>query len=149
MQTRGFEIITKYNNSDIKLPERKTEHSAGYDLESAENVIVKPNELALVPTGLKAYMQQGEYLGLHIRSSIAIKKRLVLINSQGIIDKDYYNNEDNEGHLLVALLNTSNSEVEIKKGERIAQAIFYSFLTTDQDKHGGKRKGGIGSTNNQ
>ena len=91
-------------------------------------------------------MQQGEYLGLPIRSSIAIKKRLVLINSQGIIDKDYYNNE---GHLLVALLNTSNSEVEIKKGERIAQAIFYSFLTTNQDKHGGKRKGGFGSTNNQ
>lgn len=80
--------------------------------------------MAVIATGLKAYMQDDEYLGIHIRSSLAFKKNLNLVNSQGVIDADYYNNEDNEGHIMIGLINFGDEDVEITKGMRIAQAIF-------------------------
>ena len=104
--------------------------------------------MALIPTGLKAYMQPDEYLAIHIRSSLAVKQRLVLANSQGIIDADYYNNADNEGHILIALLNGGSQDVAVSAGMRIAQGIFCKYLLTDRDELTGKeeRTGGIGST---
>lgn len=147
MRNRGFEIVSYYQDKNINLPQRKTNKSAGYDLESAENKIIKAGQTAVIATGLKAYMQDDEYLGIHIRSSLAFKKHLNLINSQGVIDADYYNNEDNEGHIMVGLINFGNEDVEITKGMRIAQAIFYKFLTVDnEDFIETKRCGGFGST---
>ncbi len=105
MKKRGFEWIKSYAATNRPLPQRSTVHSAGYDLASVIDVTLKPNEVTLVPTGLKAYMQDNEYLGIHIRSSLAVKNQICLVNSQGIIDPDYYNNIDNEGHIFVALLN--------------------------------------------
>ena len=145
---RGFEVVKAYEAADIHLPKRKTAASAGYDIEAAEAVDLPPHQVTLVPTGLKAYMQKDEYLGIHIRSSIAVKMQLSCINSQGIIDADYYNNPDNEGHIMVPLVNHSDVALHIGKGIRIAQGIFYKYLTADDDAagSGAARTGGFGST---
>lgn len=146
MRNRGFEVISSFREKNINLPVRKTAHSAGYDIEAAESVSVEPGALALVATGLKAYMQADEYLGIHIRSSLGIKQQLLLANSQGVIDADYYNNSDNEGHIIIALRNMGDRTVTINKGDRIAQGIFYQYLTADEDFAEGIRSGGFGST---
>lgn len=146
MRNRGFEVISSFRDKNINLPVRKTAHSAGYDIEAAESASVEPGTLALIATGLKAYMQADEYLGIHIRSSLGIKQQLLLANSQGVIDADYYNNSDNEGHIIIALRNMGDRTVTINKGDRIAQGIFYQYLTADEDFAEGTRSGGFGST---
>ena len=147
MRKRGFEIIFDYKDKDIHLPMRKTAKSAGYDLEAAQDKLIKAGQCGVIATGLKAYMQDDEYLGIHIRSSLAFKKHLNLINSQGVIDADYYNNPDNEGHIMIGLINFGTEDVFIQKGMRIAQAIFYKFLTVDDDiANDSIRQGGFGST---
>ena len=148
MKLRGFEKIAKYAAVDFKMPERKTQKSAGYDFCLPEDVVLEPGKLQLVPTGIKAYMQDGEYLGMHIRSSMAVKKRIMLVNNVGIIDADYYNNADNEGHIMLALLNTGSEALALPKGECVAQGIFYNYLVADGDADSEKavRGGGFGST---
>lgn len=147
MRNRGFEIVSDFKDKHINLPTRKTSKSAGYDIEAAEDKIIKAGKMAVIATGLKAYMQDDEYLGIHIRSSLAFKKNLNLVNSQGVIDADYYNNEDNEGHIMIGLINFGDEDVEITKGMRIAQSIFYKFLTIDDEKNVDTiRSGGFGST---
>ena len=148
MKIRGFEKVAKYADVDFPMPERKTELSAGYDFCLPEEVTLEPGKLQLVPTGIKAYMQPGEWLGMHIRSSMAVKKRLMLVNNVGIIDAEYYNNPDNEGHIMLALLNMGENPVTLPKGERVAQGIFYNYLTADGDEKVSKavRGGGFGST---
>ena len=144
---RCFEIVSDYIFEDIKLPTRKTKTSVGYDIESARDIIISPGCTELIPTGLKAYMHDDEFLAIHVRSSVGIKRGLVLANGTGIIDSDYYNNLDNEGHIMIALRNTTHGKVTIKKGERIAQGIFQKYLTVENDKIGDNvRTGGIGST---
>ena len=148
MKTRGFEIARGYADQDIHLPHRKTARSAGYDIEAAADCVLLPHQVTVVPTGLKAYMQPDEYLGIHVRSGFSIKKQLSCINSQGIIDADYYGNADNDGHILVALVNHSDVPVQVEEGMRIAQGIFYRYLTGDGDTAGigAERQGGLGST---
>lgn len=145
---RGFEIVRKYKDAGIELPVRKTAASAGYDLQAAEDVILLPHAVTIVPTGLKAYMQQDEYLGLHVRSGFSIKNKISCINNQGIIDADYYNSPGNEGHIMVPLINHGEEPVQVAKGMRIAQGIFYRYLTVDGDAagQGAQRTGGFGST---
>ena len=148
MKLRGFEKIAKYAEVDFKMPERKTQKSAGYDFCLPEDVVLEPDKLQLVPTGVKAYMQDNEYLGMHIRSSMAVKKHIMLVNNVGIIDADYYNNADNEGHIMLALLNTGDEALALPKGECVAQGIFYNYLVADGDADSEKavRGGGFGST---
>ena len=148
MKLRGFEKIAKYAEVDFKMPERKTQKSAGYDFCLPEDVVLEPGKLQLVPTGVKAYMQDNEYLGMHIRSSMAVKKHIMLVNNVGIIDADYYNNADNEGHIMLALLNTGDEALALPKGECVAQGIFYNYLVADGDADSEKavRGGGFGST---
>ena len=148
MRERGFEVVGAYREQGIRLPVRKTACSAGYDIEAAKDVVLEPHRVTVVPTGLKAYMQPAEYLGIHVRSGFSIKKQLSCINSQGIIDADYYGNADNDGHILVALVNHSDVPVQVEKGMRIAQGIFYRYLTVDGDTAGigAERQGGLGST---
>ena len=107
---------------------------------------LKSQAVTVVPTGLKAYKELNEYLSIFIRSSLAFKKGRMLANSTGIIDCDYYNNPDNEGHIMIAYYNTKDVPYTIKKGERIAQGFFMKYLTTDNDDASGIRMGGIGST---
>ena len=148
MKLRGFEKIAKYAEVDFKMPERKTQKSAGYDFCLPEDVVLEPGKLQLVSTGVKAYMQDNEYLGMHIRSSMAVKRHLMLVNNVGIIDADYYNNADNEGHIMLALLNTGDEALALPKGECVAQGIFYNYLVADGDEEAEKavRGGGFGST---
>ena len=146
MKQRGFEIVSSYQEKNIILPSRKTKFSAGYDIATAENIILLPQQVTLIPTGIKAYMQADEYLGVHIRSSIAIKQKLTLINNVGVIDADYYNNVENEGHIMIPVYNYNQSSVTIEKDTRIAQGIFYRYLLASDDKAENIRIGGIGST---
>ncbi len=148
IRVRGFEFIHDYETAGLVLPTRSTAGSAGYDIAAAKNICLAKGQKALVPTGIKAFMQQDEVLGLHIRSGLAVKHGLYLANGQGIIDSDYYNNPDNEGHILIALVNGGERDFLIERGMRIAQGIFYNFLLTDQDNLAAKelRAGGIGST---
>lgn len=145
MTERRFAPVRAYEGR-VRLPQRKTRHSAGYDLEAAEEVTVQPGQVALVPTGLKAYMGEGEVLLLAVRSSLAVKRRLALANGIGVIDADYADNPDNEGHILVAVVNLGTEPVTIARGERVAQGIFVNYLTVAGDQPGGQRVGGIGST---
>jgi dUTP pyrophosphatase len=143
---RKFEVITAYKNQGINLPKRATKYSAGYDIESAETITINPGEIKKVPTGLKVAMEYDEALFVYPRSSLGIKKQLITSNAVGVVDADYYNNEDNEGHLMVPILNFGKEPVTIQKGERIAQGIFQKFFTTDDDQANGDRKGGFGSS---
>ena len=150
MRKRGFEIISTYKDKNINLPSRKTAKSAGYDLEAGTDVLIEAGKTAIIPTGLKAYMLDDEYLGIHIRSSLAFKKHLNLINAQGIIDADYYNNPNNEGHAWLKLQNEGDKDYVVKKGDAICQGIFTKFLTVDnEEKIINERKGGLGSTNKE
>ena len=148
---RGFEIAKGFEDKNINLPIRKTKYSAGYDIEAAEDVIIpsfkKGMKPTLIKTGVKAYMQDNEYLMLVNRSSNPGKKGLVMANSVGIIDKDYYGNPDNDGHIMFAFYNIKEEDTVVKKGECIGQAIFEKFLVADEDKAEGERVGGFGSTN--
>ena len=148
---RGFEVVSAYLDKSINLPVRGTKYSAGYDFEAAEDVVIpsfdkKSGSPTMVPTGIKAYMQDGEYLQIHSRSSLC-KSGLYLSNAVAVIDKDYYNNPKNEGLIFIPLTNLSPKDVHIKKGERIAQGIFHRYLIADQDTVlNDERTGGFGST---
>ena len=148
---RGFEIAKGFENAGINLPVRSTKNSAGYDIEAAEDVVIPAFKLGqkpvLVKTGLKAYMQSDEVLILANRSSNPGKKGLILANSIGVVDSDYYGNPDNDGHIMFAFFNFKDEDIEIKKGERIGQGMFQKYLVTDNDIAGGERTGGFGSTN--
>lgn len=147
MRKRGFEVVTAYQGK-VTIPVRKTGCSAGYDLAAAEDVELLPGKVTIVPTGLKAYMQDDEYLGLHVRSGISIKHNISCINNVGIVDADYYGNADNEGHIMVPLINHGTEVFSVTKGMRVAQGIFYKYLTVDGDEAGvgAARDGGFGST---
>ena len=148
---RGFEIAKGFEKAQINLPKRSTKNSAGYDIEAAEDTIIPVFKLGqkptLVKTGLKAYMESDEVLILANRSSNPGKKGLILANSIGIVDSDYYENPDNDGHIMFAFYNIKDEDIEIKKGERIGQGMFQKYLITDDDLSEGERKGGFGSTN--
>lgn len=146
MAGRGFEIVTAYEGRGIHLPVRKTAKSAGYDLEAAETTVA-PHAVTVVPTGLKAFMEDDEYLSIFIRSSLAFKKGLMLANSTGIVDSDYYNNADNEGHIMIAYYNTNDQAYTLEKGEHIGQGIFMKYLTVNDDSCQRQiRTGGISDT---
>lgn len=147
---RGFEVVSpdhrKNPDKEIKLPIRTTSTSAGYDFFSPVTVVIKPNEKALIWTDVKSYMKNNEVLIIDVRSSIGIKKGLMLANILGIIDCDYYSNIDNDGNIGICLYNYSDSVQTIQEGERIAQGIFINYLIADNGNSDNERIGGIGST---
>lgn len=176
-KTRGFEICSRYRGKGLQLPQRQTVASAGYDLAAAEDITVPSiwhlrfvrifrlirnhnflNETdcrqadqalqpTLVPTGVRAYMPEDEVLLIANRSSNTVKRRLTLPNGIGVIDADYYDNEQNEGELFVQLINYGVRDYKIHKGDRIAQAIFVPYLKSDQDEPPvQRRQGGFGSS---
>ena len=132
----------------IILPIRSTSSSAGYDIRSVVDIVIKSNESAIIKTGIKACMNKSEVLNLYIRSSLGFKYDVCLSNNVGIIDADYYNNLDNEGHICLKLINHGKNDFEVHVGDRIAQGVFMKYLTVeDEEEIKTKRKGGIGSTN--
>ena len=153
MRLRGFEVAKGFEDQDIHMPVRKTANSAGYDVEAAVDTVIPPFvsgcKPTLVSTGLKAYCGNDEWYMLANRSSNPGKKHLVLANGIGIIDADYYNNPDNDGHFMFAYFNMSDSDIVIKKGEIVGQVVFQKFLTVDDDSATGIRTGGFGSTDKE
>ena len=151
-KVRGFEIAKGYEDKDIHIPVRKTKYAAGYDVEAAEDTMIPPfsfgGKPTLIPTGLKAYCEKDEFYMLVNRSS-GPKKGLVMANSIGIVDADYYENETNDGHFYFQYYNFLNEEILVKKGDVIGQVIFQKFLVVNQDHAEGIRTGGFGTTDNK
>lgn len=118
-----------------------------YDLETTADIIkTYKRKITLVPTGIKAHMPHGTYLQLSVRSSLSLKHWLVLGNGVGIIDADYYNNPDNEGHIYFQLINLLPFDVQLHKGDCIGQGIFIPYKTVVDDNVITERIGGFGST---
>ena len=174
-----FEKVSKYADTDVAMPVRKTAQSAGYDMVAAEDYIIpsvwqmcaealelwpvpadeyitmeqmakftketgfKPT---LVSTGMKCKLDPGSYLQLSVRSSSPLKYWLMLGNGIGVIDADYYNNEDNEGEIFLQLINLSPIPIVLKPGDCIGQGIIKRYEKTTEDCATGTRKGGFGST---
>ena len=143
---RKFEKVSRVKNIDIKLPERSTIGSAGYDFYAIENISLAPKKTTLIKTGIKAYMKDDEVLLLYIRSSLAYKHNLMLSNSVGVVDSSYTDNVDNEGEIGFLIYNNNDIEYQIKKNDKIGQGIFTKYLITDDDKTDKIRTGGFGST---
>lgn len=148
---RGFEIITDekriHKNVEIQLPVRGDNRSAGYDLRTPVEIVLQPNERKLVFTDVKAYMLPNEVLEIHVRSSIGVKKGIVLSNITGIIDSSYYNNPSNEGNIGLTVWNTSDKVQIIEAQERVCQCIFKEYLVADNDIClSNERIGGFGSS---
>ena len=138
--------ITLYDS--IELPKRSTMKSAGYDIKSIEDGIIKPGEAKSFKTGLKVIMNDDEVLYIYSRSSQGYKYNVSLANSVGVIDSDFYNNPSNEGHFQVRLINLGDKDYIVNIGDRIAQGVFMKYLTVDDEEEiKSERKGGLGSTN--
>lgn len=151
MRLRGFEEVKEqfkhHKNEHTILPTRSDVRSAGYDFYSKETVTLKPNEQHYFYTDVKAYMLPNEVLYIYPRSSIGIKKGLMLANTVGVIDSSYYNNFANDGNIIIVLKNVSHETITIEKGDRIAQGVFMQYLTADNDVALSiERTGGIGSS---
>ena len=134
---------------EYDLPKRMTAYSAGYDFLAIEGFTIKPGEIKKIPTGYKATFGNDEMLMLLVRSSMGFKYNVRMTNQVGIIESDYYNNIDNQGHMFVSLQNEGDRDFVVKKGEGYAQGIFTKFLICDDDITTNERQGGLGSTNKE
>lgn len=146
---RRFEVVEEQfrkNSGEIKLPTRGSMHSAGYDFYSPVDITIKPGEMGMIWTDIKASMYYDNVLLLFVRSSMG-KHPVVIANGTGIIDSDYYGNPDNDGNIGFRLLNLGDTSYEIKKGDRIGQGMFTKYLTIKDDNTTTERTGGFGSTN--
>ena len=137
----GFLPIT-----EIPLPKRATAGSAGYDFVSPIDVTIPADGTALIPTGIRAEMEQGWVLLLFPRSSLGFRHALRLSNTVGVIDSDYAFAK-NEGHIMVKLRNPLSVPVTIGRGERFCQGVFLPYGTAEEDEVLTERTGGFGSTN--
>ena len=161
-KVRGFEVVkdsvlatpkpASIENSlegiEILLPKRSTVHAAGYDFFIQRDITLPAGEIILIPTGLKAYMQGNEVLNIYDRSSNPMKKGIVLINSVGIIDSDYYGNDYNDGMICGLFKNITDQPVTLKRGDAFMQGVSQTYLLADGDTTSTVRTGGFGSTGN-
>lgn len=132
----------------FKLPNRSTKNSAGYDFFSLFDFSLKPGEIMKIPTGIKANMENNDVLFLVVRSSMGFKYNVRMCNQVGVIDSDYYNNSDNEGHIWIKLKNEGDKVYVVKAGDAISQGIFLNYLmVTEENEIKSIRNGGLGSTN--
>lgn len=147
-----FEVVKDefrvHPNTDIKLPIRGSLKAGAYDFYSPEVTIVPPHTSVMIWTDVKAKFDDSEMLLLNVRSSMG-KDKIMLANTQGWIDADYYDNESNDGNIGIMLYNFSREPYFIKKYDRIAQAMLVKHGLMDGAETGGERIGGFGSTNEQ
>lgn len=141
---RGFELVSTYNNQDL-LPKRETAHAAGYDLKVAENTMISPGKLFSYQQVLRLTCNLVRF-SISMTVPLTLVKGLVLINSVGVIDGDYYGNPGNEGHIFAQMKNITDQPVTLEVGERIVQGVFMPFLIVDGDEADRVRTGGFGST---
>lgn len=144
---RGFEVVElpyrHYPSEQILLPKRSSQCSAGYDLRTPVAFSLAVGELFSVTTDIRAYMAPHEYLALYPRSSVGLRG-IMLVNTVGIIDSDYYQNPKNDGNIIITLHNLGQETFEAQAGDRIAQGIFCRYLLSDDDESEGLRLGGSG-----
>lgn len=153
-KVRGFEVVAdwarKHPEAEVRLPERKTAHSACYDIYALETKHIQPGSKQEFATDVKVYMRPDEVFHLYPRSNHGIKLDLMLANTTGVIDADYYENPDNDGAFTIVIRNLGTTTYTVRKGDRIAQGEFAKYLIADNDwkkrKKLPKRKGGVGST---
>ena len=130
---------------EIPLPRRSTAGSEGYDFVCPVEVTLRPGETAVIPTGIRVWMEPGWVLLNCPRSSLGRKHGLRLANTIGVIDSDYVH-ADNQGHILVMLVNGGDHTVTLRPGERFCQGIFVPFGLAEEEAVTGGRTGGFGST---
>lgn len=153
-------IIMPYSNLIEEMAKEYVIKHVNLDDDNFETEVMKPKTLdeiaaltkefktkpTLVPTGVKAKLDPGTYLELSVRSSCPLKYWLIMANSVGIIDGDYYNNPDNEGHIYFQIINLSPLPIILKKGDCIGQGIIKPYLKIEGDNVTASREGGFGST---
>lgn len=150
----SFEQFKKDVKDDIELyksyslPKRQTKYSAGYDFYALFDYTLKPGEIMKIPTGIKASMENDDVLFLIDRGSMGFKYNVRMCNQVGVVDADYYNNINNEGHMWIRIQNEGDKDYVVKKGEGMIQGIFMKYLKTNDDVESeNERNGGFGSTN--
>ena len=155
----AFEIVRKdelarwgISEENVIIPTRKTKDSAGYDIHIPNKYIagIVKNEKSRfkIPTGIKCKFPLSKdklYLQISLKSGFSVKYPFMLTNGIGIIDADYYNNPDNDGHILLSVYNYSDTWVSVPSGTGIAQGIFVNY-TTFGERIEEQRVGGFGST---
>ena len=143
---RFFEVVKdeyRKNSGEIKLPTRATKHSAGYDFYSPIDIVIPPHEMVMIWSDIKAHMYYDNVLIINVSSSMG-KQPIMIANTQGWIDQDYYGNESNDGNIGFRLFNLGDTPYEIKAGDRIGQGIFIKYGTIKGDNTKTKREGGFG-----
>lgn len=136
--------------SKIKLPERSTIGSAGYDFFIPFDTDFPQLKSVVIPTGIRCHIDDGWFLSLYSRSGIGFKTGMHMANLLPVIDSDYYN-ADNEGHIMVKIINDSilAKDHYIRHGQAFCQGIFLPYGITHDDKSIGVRTGGFGSTDSE
>ena len=140
---------TEEEYENITLPKRATKSSAGYDFFAPSNISLAPGGYAVIHTGIKCQLDEDKVLMIYPRSGLGFKYKIHLYNTVGVIDSDYYNNENNEGHIKIKICNGSSQILKIKTGEAFAQGIITQFFTAEEEEVTTERKGGFGSTYTQ
>ncbi len=141
-----MKVNIKRIDKTLELPTYKTYGSIGFDLVARKKVVIKPGTLELIPLNLVIDTPHGHGLFLTCRSSMPIKKGLLIPNGLGIIDQDY-SGEDDE--LKLEAFNFTKKKVTVERGERIAQGIFVKIEIAkfkEVKKMKAKSRGGFGST---
>lgn len=147
------EYMVDYKNADtyygnIVIPTRATSGSAGYDFCIPFDLNILPGGSVTIPTGISCYIENNWVLSIYPRSGLGFKYRLRLSNTVGIIDSDYFYS-DNEGHIMIKLVNEGNDIIKFKAGDRFAQGVFTQYGITVNDNVSNTRNGGFGSTDNK
>lgn len=135
----------------IKIPQRGTAGSAGYDIFAPVNIRVRFGKACVIPTGLRCRIEEGWFLDLNPRSGMGFQYGIRLANTRGIIDSDYYG-ADNEGHIMIKIVNDaawSGADFFIPSGKAFAQGIFTIYGITTYDEAKNARTNGFGSTDNK
>ena len=136
------------NYEDIKLPTRATRDSAGYDFYITQDIVLEPGRTVLIPTFIRCHFYlDGWFLMLTPKSGLGFKYQLSLANTVGIVDADYYFS-DNEGNIMIKLVNRGDTAITLKAGDKFAQGIFlpYGITIDDDEVEKEVRNGGFGST---
>ena len=131
-----------------RMPSRKTKASAGYDFYAIESFELQPGEIKKIPTGIKVRFPEDEAFLLLVRSSMGFKYNVRLCNQIGLIDNDFYNNAENEGHMWFALQNEGDKVFKINAGEAFGQGVFIKYYTCGEEVET-KREGWSGSPNKE
>jgi len=143
-----MKIQIKRIDTSLPLPEYQTDGSVAFDLYSRVDMTIEPKTLGFIPTNLIVKIPEGFMLSVTPRSSTPPKKGLSSPHGIGIVDQDYHGEED---EIKLMLYNYTESQVEIKKGERIGQACFVPIERVEFEevrKMTKNNRGGFGSTGN-